>query len=95
MSPPPSEVCQTRRSYSDLASLSSDATVSRDFRPFCAFREPVIDHHYGHHARDGREHAIRLLDTLSAAETKRWTLVDAAWTPKSSNVVDSDNGNIS
>ena len=55
----------------------------------------MIDRHYGHLARDGREHAIRLLDTLSAAETKRWTLVDAAWTPKSSNFVDSDNGNIS
>ena len=26
----------------------------------------MIDRHYGHLARDGREHAIRLLDTLSA-----------------------------
>jgi len=25
-----------------------------------------IDRHYGHPARDGREHAIRLLDTLNA-----------------------------
>jgi integrase len=27
----------------------------------------MIDRHYGHLARDGREHAIRLLDTLNAA----------------------------
>ena len=39
----------------------------------------IIDRHYGHLARDGREHAIQLLDTLHEA---RWTLVDARWTPK-------------
>src|SRR5437773_722120 len=38
----------------------------------------MIDRHYGHLARDGREHAIKLLDALNAP----WTLVDAAWTPK-------------
>jgi hypothetical protein len=27
----------------------------------------MIDRHYGHLARDGREHAIRLLDALNAA----------------------------
>jgi hypothetical protein len=26
----------------------------------------MIDRHYGHLARDGREHAIQLLDTLNA-----------------------------
>ena len=36
----------------------------------------MIDHHYGHLARDGREHAIRLLDELSAGQRPRWTLVD-------------------
>ncbi len=40
----------------------------------------MIDRHYGHLARDGREHAIRLLDALSAGQRPRWTLVDAAWT---------------
>jgi hypothetical protein len=38
-------------------------------------RLTMIDHHYGHLARDGREHAIKLLDALNAP----WTLVDAAW----------------
>jgi hypothetical protein len=42
----------------------------------------MIDRHYGHLARDGREHAIRLLDELSAGQRPPWTLVDAAWTSK-------------
>ena len=41
----------------------------------------MIDRHYGHLARDGREHAIRLLDDLNAP---RWTFVDARWTPRTS-----------
>jgi integrase len=53
----------------------------------------MIDRHYGHLARDGREHAIRLLDELSAGQRPRWTLVDAAWTPKPSATVSRDNGN--
>jgi hypothetical protein len=44
-------------------------------------------------ARDGREHAIRLLDELSAGERPPWTLVDAAWTPNSAANVSRDNGN--
>ena len=53
----------------------------------------MIDRHYGHLARDGREHAIRLLDILNAAEMKPWTLVDAGWTFKRPNVAHSENGN--
>jgi integrase len=55
----------------------------------------MIDRHYGHLARDGREHAIRLLDELSAEQRPRWTLVDAVWTPKRTAVVGRANGNIS
>jgi hypothetical protein len=40
----------------------------------------MIDRHYGHLARDGCEHAIKLLDALNAP----WPLVDAAWTPTES-----------
>ena len=36
----------------------------------------MIDRHYGHLARDGREHAIRLLDTLTTAETISHESVD-------------------
>jgi hypothetical protein len=34
----------------------------------------MIDRHYGHLARDGREHAIKLLDELNAPELDPWTL---------------------
>jgi hypothetical protein len=55
----------------------------------------MIDRHYGHLARDGREHAIRLLDELSAGQRPRWTLVDAAWTSKIAAAASVDNGNFS
>ena len=55
----------------------------------------MIDRHYGHVARDGREHAIRLLDELSAGQRPRWTLVDAAWTSKIAVTVSGDNESIS
>jgi hypothetical protein len=55
----------------------------------------LIDRHHGHLARDGREYAIRLLDEPSAAERPRWTLVDAAWTPKPAAASDRDNENMS
>jgi len=51
----------------------------------------MIDRHYGHLARDGREHAIRLLDQLSAGQRPRWTLVDAAWTPEPAAAASRDN----
>jgi integrase len=49
----------------------------------------MIDRHYGHLARDGREHAIKLLDALNAP----WTLVDARWTPKKPAAVNVENRN--
>ena len=51
----------------------------------------MIDRHYGRVARDGREHAIRLLDALSAGQRPRWTLVDAAWTSKPAATASVDN----
>ena len=53
----------------------------------------MIDRHYGHLARDGREHAIQLLDALNPPESRPWTLVDAAWTSKQPAAVSSDNKN--
>src|SRR6266542_3966112 len=52
----------------------------------------MIDRHYGHLARDGREHALRLLDELSAGQRPRWTPVDAAWTPTDAGTASVDNG---
>src|SRR5437773_5936607 len=53
----------------------------------------MIDRHYGHLARDGRDHAIKLLDALNAPEFDPWTLVDARWTPKTPAGVTSENEN--
>jgi integrase len=55
----------------------------------------MIDPPYGHLARDGREHAIRLLDELSGGECPRWTPVDAAWPPKHADAASQDNENLS
>jgi integrase len=54
----------------------------------------MIDRHYGHLARDGREHAVRLLDELSAGQRPRWTLVDAPWTPMLADATSRDNERI-
>lgn len=51
----------------------------------------MIDRHYGHLARDGREHAIKLLDALNAPEFDPWTLVDARWTPTTPDRVTPEN----
>ena len=53
----------------------------------------MIDRHYGHLARDGREHAIKLLDALHVPEFDPWTLVDAGWTSKQRDGVLADNRN--
>jgi hypothetical protein len=46
----------------------------------------MIDRHYGHLARDGREHAIRLLDTLHAGAVEvRGRSVDAEATTSRRN----------
>jgi integrase len=46
-----------------------------DLSRFMGANLTTIDRHYGHLARDGREHAAALLDSLAAVET-----VAAAWT---------------
>ena len=51
----------------------------------------MIDRHYGHLARDGREHAIELLDTYRAVEPLGVHGVDAAWTPTTPHNVNGDN----
>jgi hypothetical protein len=40
----------------------------------------MIDRHYGHLARDGREHAIRLLDTLNPPSSSGGRRLDVAAT---------------
>jgi integrase len=52
----------------------------------------MIDRHYGHLARDGREHAIRLLDSYKAAEAPDVHAVDVGWTLNASSDAITDNG---
>jgi integrase len=52
----------------------------------------MIDRHYGHLARDGREHAIRLLDIYTAPEPSDVHAVDARWTPSAPPNANTDNG---
>ena len=40
----------------------------------------MIDRHYGHLARDGRDHAINLLDSYSRPDEADVHQVDVAWT---------------
>ena len=50
-----------------------------DLSRFMGTSLAMIDRHYGHLARDGREHAINLLDLFTGAEANVHA-VDAAWT---------------
>lgn len=64
-----------------FATFSLRAGISTfDLSRYMGASLTMIDRHYGHLARDGREHAIQLLDALGGSETHQWTLVDATWT---------------
>ena len=48
----------------------------------------MIDRHYGHLAKDGRQHPIDLLDTYTADVHR----ADAAWTPNTTSAAARING---
>jgi integrase len=52
----------------------------------------TIDRRYGHLARDGREHAIQLLDGYAALVNGAVHQVDTPWTPQRRNVARSEIG---
>ena len=52
----------------------------------------MIDRHYGHLARDGREHAIRLLDGYAVNANGAVHAVDTPWTPLRPGGARSENG---
>src|SRR5207253_10058879 len=51
----------------------------------------MIDRHYGHLARDGRDHAINLLDNYSGSAEADVHQVDVAWTLQRRAVASSAN----
>ena len=54
----------------------------------------MIDRHYGHLARDGRDHAIKLLDSHTRSDASDVHAVDAAWTLHQQVVAYRENENI-
>jgi integrase len=77
-------ITPTRRVYDlrhTFATFALRAGVSTfDLSRYMGASLTMIDRHYGHLARDGREHAIRLLDTLTSTEADDVHTVDARWT---------------
>ena len=53
----------------------------------------MIDRHYGHLARDGREHAIELMDAFTNAKRVDVHAVDAGWTSEMPSPAKAGNGN--
>jgi hypothetical protein len=51
----------------------------------------MIDRHYGHLARDGREHAIRLLDSYADIQAADVQGLDVGWTSQLPIVAGHDN----
>lgn len=68
-------VYDLRHTFATFALRAGISTF--DLSRFMGASLTMIDRHYGHLARDGREHAIKLLDALSAPEAtggRSWTL---------------------
>jgi len=53
----------------------------------------MIDRHYGHLARDGRDHALNLLDSYTRSNATDVHAVDAAWTLEPATVAHAGNKN--
>jgi integrase len=88
---PPRRIYDLRHTFATFALRAGISTF--ELSRYMGASLTMIDRHYGHLARDGREHAIRLLDELNGVELERWTSVDARWTSKRALVADNDNGN--
>src|SRR5438874_7506067 len=71
--PPARRIYDLRHTFATFALRSGISTF--DLSRYMGASLTMIDRHYGHLARDGREHAIQVLDALSAAEFEPWTLV--------------------
>ncbi len=88
---PPRRIYDLRHTFATFALRAGISTF--DLSRYMGASLTMIDRHYGHLARDGREHAIELLDALNAPEFEPWTLVDAAWTSKQQSRVNVDKRN--
>ena len=69
-------VYDLRHTFATMALRAGISTFDRS--RYMGASLTMIDRHYGHLARDGRDHAIRLLDQLHADGVHG---VDISWTP--------------
>jgi integrase len=83
-------VYDLRHTFANFALRAGISTF--DLSRYMGTSLAMIDRHYGHLARDGRVHAIRLLDSYKAAEGLDVHAVDAGWTLKPSSGANTDNG---
>ena len=90
---PPRRVYDLRHTFATFALRAGISTF--DLSRYMGASLTMIDRHYGHLARDGREHAINLLDAFTGSETVDVHAVDAAWTLEGSTAVHTDNGKTS
>jgi integrase len=87
---PARRVYDLRHTFATFALRAGISTF--DLSRYMGASLTMIDRHYGHLARDGRQHAINLLDAFTGSEAANVHAVDAAWTPEPSTVVHTDNG---
>ena len=88
---PPRRVYDLRHTFATFALRAGISTF--DLSRYMGASLTMIDRHYGHLARDGREHAIRLLDSYSRAEAIDVQAMDVRWTPHPSIAARHDNRN--
>ncbi len=77
---PPRRVYDLRHTFATFALRAGISTF--DLSRYMGASLTMIDRHHGHLARDGRDHAIRLLDTFTDTEAADVHGVDVAWTLK-------------
>ena len=88
---PPRRVYDLRHTFATFALRAGISTF--DLSRYMGASLTMIDRHYGHLARDGREHAIRLLDSYAEINAADVQALDVRWTPQQSIVAGQDNEN--
>ena len=88
---PSRRVYDLRHTFATFALRAGISTF--DLSRYMGASLTMIDRHYGHLARDGREHAIRLLDSYRTAEATDVQAMDVRWTPQPSVIAGRDNTN--
>ena len=83
------QVYDLRHTFATFALRAGISTF--DLSRYMGASLTMIDRHYGHLARDGRDHAINLLDNYSRPDEAGVHQVDVAWTLERRAVASSAN----